>query len=404
MITVANACLQQTGGSLNTYRISFSNRQFFLINAGFFPHFKKTEIYMHMLRRCFVAVVLMTVAVMFMTTAGFSEESEHAGEKYDPQYAMKFDGAADFVVLEGTQDEFQHFLEGRGSISLWVKPSKILIGRSHDNRQFAISAGGSIEPHERDLNVGINERGYWYARLSDGSDYMLGGSSAEPAPKTREWYNIAVVYGGEDRGLYIDGEKMASWDEFSGDTDRWQHDIHIGYAPDRDRNWFGAVRDVRFFDRNLSSAEVREVMKAETLDDEEMGVVGYWPLDEKEGEVAYDKSPGGNHDGRLVGAPKVVLSRPFKVDLESKRVNIKGKDEMTLGPVELRDPEGEVSYQWFRNGMPIEGANESSLVLTDIDVEDRGDYYVQVDYYRELTPVQSNTVHLRMILFHHKSD
>ncbi len=322
-----------------------------------------------------VMMALASALFLFPATADFDMNLLRAGES-DLRYYLEFDGEQGRVVLEDTREEFQHFLEGRGSISLWVNPSKILIGRSHSNRQYAISAGGRIEPHDRDLNIGINERGSWYARLADGSEYMLSGVSAEPTPEPDKWYNVSVVYGGDDRGLYVDGEKVASWEEFSGNTGRWRHDIHIGYAPDENRNWFGAIRDVRFFDRNLSSSEVRDVMKDKPLNDEEESVVGYWPMDEEEGDTVYDRSARENH-GKITGAvwnidkfemlsvdPETILPVLIKLAGEDPSVRVREKVLQVLGEI---DVDAETKFNVFREIM-MDKEEPDKLRITAVNV------------------------------------
>ena len=39
---------------------------------------------------------------------------------------------------------------------------------------------------------------------------------------------------------------------------------------------------------------------------------------------------------------------------------------------------GAISFQWFRNGIMIDGANGSSLVLDNVGIGDAGDYSVLV--------------------------
>jgi len=261
-------------------------------------------------------VNMMVFGVFLFLTAAISRGDLHADE-YELPYMLEFDGSGDRVRLDGAQDGFQHFLEGRGSILIRLNPAEILTGGAN-SRQFAISAGGEITGSHRDLNIGISEGGNWYLVFSDGSEYKIAATGIRPAPEANNWYNVSVVFGGDDRGFYVDGEKLESWEEFSGNTGAWRHDFHIGYSPDRDRDWPGAISDVRFFDRNLSASEIREFMEAESLSGEEDGLVGYWPLDELEGEGAYDRSGNENH-GTVLGAEwsidetRVLAEQPVKV-------------------------------------------------------------------------------------------
>jgi hypothetical protein len=62
----------------------------------------------------------------------------------------------------------------------------------------------------------------------------------------------------------------------------------------------GIIDDVRLWNRPLTSEEIVAAM-AQRLSGQEEGLVGYWPFDEGEGPIAYDKSPMQNH-GRISGA------------------------------------------------------------------------------------------------------
>ena len=225
----------------------------------------------------------------------------NANAQADMGSTLSFDGKDDRVALKGTKSKYQHFIKGQGSILLWVKPSKVLVGDNKNDRQFALSSSGSIQPNHRDINIGMNTKGNWWLVLSDTENYLVQTPSAKPKPEAGTWYHLAVVFGGSDRGLYINGKKQASWDQFSGNTGKWQHPLHLGYAPDSNRNWFGAVNDVRFYERNLSPSEVRKTMYNSGKDVVEEDLAGYWPMTEGNGSTVHDRSGNGNH-GKIDGA------------------------------------------------------------------------------------------------------
>lgn len=72
-------------------------------------------------------------------------------------------------------------------------------------------------------------------------------------------------------------------------------------------------------------------------------------------------------------------------------------ETVKLGPVELSDPQGTVSYQWYAGGEPIEGATDKELEIPTMTREYSGRgmrYWVRVDDSRKETPVESNRVKL----------
>ncbi len=86
----------------------------------------------------------------------------------------------------------------------------------------------------------------------------------------------------------------------------------------------------------------------------------------------------------------------WRADLEEGK-SVSPGDTVTLGPVELYAPYGEVNYQWYRNDEPIEGAEESSLQISDVTVDELGSYHVRVDDEYELTPVDSGRVQVQPV-------
>ncbi len=212
-------------------------------------------------------------------------------EFVEPSSVFVFDGYADGIELEGTQSEFQHFLEGVGTISLLVRPDTLT-----EEREFALSADGQVTGGDVDLNIGRDE-GAWWVSLSDGtSGYRILERRNVDIPEADRWYHLTVVLGGSGRGLYVDGDLKSSWDDFTGQTGDWKYNFHVGRSPDRgpgDRHWSGAVSQVRFFDTNLSESEVGEVLGREE------NLVGYWPLI---GGGTEDFS-NNDHHGMIIGDP-----------------------------------------------------------------------------------------------------
>src|SRR5262245_55208208 len=50
---------------------------------------------------------------------------------------------------------------------------------------------------------------------------------------------------------------------------------------------------------------------------------------------------------------------------------------------------GNVSYQWFRNGVPIEGQTNSTLVLENVGVDDVGYYAAEASNGEEVVPTRA---------------
>ncbi len=208
------------------------------------------------------------------------------------------------------------------------------------------------------------------------------------ASKNR-WMHVALVYTGREAIIYADG---AERNRITRDLDTSAAEpFRIGRWWDRADGLFdGLITEVRIWNRALERDEVQARMDS-ALDGDEPGLVGYWPLREGTGRTAQETTAG--NDGRFTGNPQWVLARPFTVDLPEQKDADPG-DSITLGPVELRMPQGEVTYQWFFNGDPIDGATSSTLDIKGMAADNVGVYHVLVNDDHHLTPVAST--HLRI--------
>jgi len=202
-------------------------------------------------------------------------------------------------------------------------------------------------------------------------------------PSQNRWVHLALVHTGSETIVYANGEEIA------------RESRELNTAPEEpfrigvwgNHVFDGKIAEVRLWNRAIGEEEINERMKT-TLSGDEDGLVGYWPLNDGEGGIAADLAAG--NDGRLVGDPQWtrVFVAPFSRELPSVE-EVEPGDSITLGPVELREPEGEVSYQWYLNDKPLENAVENTLTLDDINADYLGTYTVKVDDERDVTPVES---------------
>ncbi len=116
---------------------------------------------------------------------------------------------------------------------------------------------------------------------------------------TDTWYHVAIVF---DRGqvrTYVDGELRNTRDDvtFSGDG---SSPFAIGRGFRQERWLDGSTREHRIWKVARSQAEIQRD-KHRRLPAEQPGLVGYWRLDDGQGETALDRAPSENH-GTIVGA------------------------------------------------------------------------------------------------------
>ncbi len=211
-----------------------------------------------------------------------------------------------------------------------------------------------------------------------------GGDLDFDFPSHEQWVHFAIAYTGTQAIAYANGQQVGTLTrELDTAAD---NPFRIGWWPHRgeDQTFGGKIAEVRVWNRALSAAEIQGNMHR-SLNGDEAGLVGYWPLNTSSGTTAPDLA-GGN-DGTFEGSPAWVFEWPFVQDLTSRIVS-QGQ-AVTLGPVQVYAPEGDVSYQWYLDGDAIPGATESSYTIGSAVLADAGVYHVVADDDRDQTPVQS---------------
>jgi len=218
---------------------------------------------------------------------------------------------------------------------------------------------------------------------------LWGGDIDFTYPSENRWIHVALVYTGSHVIVYADGDEVVRAAR-TLDTSAAEP-FRIGRWWDRPDGVFtGMITEVRVWNRALDRDEIQARMGTR-LAGEEAGLAGYWPLDDGTGDRARDRVAGKN--GRFSGEPRWVLARPFTADLAGSMTIAPG-DTATLGPVTLRAPGGEVRYQWFFNGRPVDGATADTLVIAKATADDVGVYHVSVDDAHPLTPVASTRLRI----------
>ncbi len=280
------------------------------------------------------AIILFLVAIV-------CGENLHADE-YELPYVLEFDGSGDYVDLPVRPRDIDE--EGvTFSCRLRIEPGaggdrmKIFSGyrsRSGDNRwDFEYHEAGGRE-------LGFNE---W------------GGTGSNPGNQALEedvWYFVSFVWDADGKvTLYIDGEKDAEFDIENPTLDDGENFRIAGRPDGSEKEWEGNISDATLWQGVRTQEDIREEMNTPPSGDEE-GLVGYWPMNEGEGETAYDKSDGENH-GTINGAVWAIGIKPSELVAEPP--------EKVL-PVLIGIAEEHTSINLRRQAV-------SSLVMLDVDLE-----------------------------------
>ncbi len=348
---------------------------------------------MRKMKKVRIATAFLSGVFLFLFVSGLALEgnlyAEPEVERGEPtglneskrlKYALQFDGEKYVEIPHSSSLDITEEI----SFGAWIKVDEFdaswqaIMGKG--DHTYQIRRDGSANNLRAEIRGG------------DGGNVSV---SASTDVSDGEWYHAFAVYDGSEVRIYINGNEEGSVGR-SGTIGSTTGDLLIGanYDGSYRRYWKGKINDVRIYDRALNEDEISDLHEGEEVG--ETGLVGHWPLNHRRGDVAKDLAEGNN--GKLVGHPSWTFADPFAEDLEHK--DAERGETVTLGPVELRGPEGEVTYQWYRDDKPIDGATEDSFTIEDFTSGDLGTYHVEADDERELTPVSSIRVTFHWPMWH----
>jgi len=135
--------------------------------------------------------------------------------------------------------------------------------------------------------------------------------------------------------------------------------LRFGHNEDEsDPNWFlGAIRDVRIWNRELSSSEASDVYSGSPPS---TGLVGHWKLDESSGIIAHDEV--GTQDGSLISSPVWIGS---SVTLSNFNINV--SDDVEVSENLQLDSGGDRIIDVYDN---IEASDEINPIYDEVEVSE----------------------------------
>lgn len=204
------------------------------------------------------------------------------------QSALNFDGVDDYVsvqkapTLQSTDAmTIEAWIQADAWQSLIYKGSVI----SNSNNQggdngFDLRAGAD---GKAEINIAIN--GTWATATS------------ESVMQTGTWHHVAGVYDGSQVKIFIDGiERNAS--SATGTISTFQKNLYFGECPGwSGRTFDGKIDEIRYWNTARTEQEIQENIN-QSLNGTETGLIGYWKLDEGNGNTTSDQT-SNNHLGTL---------------------------------------------------------------------------------------------------------
>lgn len=208
--------------------------------------------------------------------------------------SLLFDGVDDFVDVPAGTASFAAGI----TMEAWVyldNPAEASVERAifSEKRPGADDVQFTIKVNDADHKL---EAGFYV----QGADWFTA-KMATGLPQNR-WTHVAATYDGHFVRVYVDGTPAVQSADFNRALPNVNHGWYIGRRHDigpAGSLWKGRIADVRLWSNVRTQAQIAEQIAAR-LTGREVGLVGYWPLDNG---TTKDLSPAKRHGTRNGSAP-----------------------------------------------------------------------------------------------------
>ncbi|MEH2247345.1 LamG-like jellyroll fold domain-containing protein [Nostoc sp.] len=213
---------------------------------------------------------------------------------------LQLNGKNDFIDC-GKDENFK--IEDAITIEAWVKKS------DHNDKGVIVNQGGSWDKHgyclwinDNKIRVELQNNKHIFVDTEKVFD-KPGENTITSNFKLDKWYHIACTWSRnstENIEIYVNGIKeetnipQDSAKKLSDEPiEEFKVNLNIGRAEGYGFHFNGAIAEVRLWKIARTEREIKDYMHVQLTGDEQ-GLVGYWRLDEEEGNTAKNKV---NDDG-----------------------------------------------------------------------------------------------------------
>jgi PKD repeat protein/putative intracellular protease/amidase len=215
---------------------------------------------------------------------------------FDGESALQFDGSNSHTTCPATSSLN---LTGECTIEAWINPSSwgefpgFGLGKVMDKRNISVLLIDSFLSYNRQsLQIQLTH--------ADGT--TRSSNTPEYSIVLDQWQHIAVTYNGMNTvRMYVNGAEQTvsqAAEPLGPIKDNSSDDLIIGNSSDRGFTFDGLIDEVRLWSVARTAGEILGTMNCSLYGDE-TGLIGYWPMNEGNGETIVDQSGNGN-DGTLV--------------------------------------------------------------------------------------------------------
>ncbi|MGM0502174.1 MAG: LamG-like jellyroll fold domain-containing protein [Bacillota bacterium] len=211
-------------------------------------------------------------------------------DKRNKEYALNFDGIDDYVEIN---DSDSLDMSAPFTVEFWFRAN---------SRPTTFPA----VPVAKGTYTDENEFVWWFEYLPNGDlEFSINYKSGSPRTvkvnlENNKWYHLAGVYDGSKQQLYLNGNLKNSIDS-SGEVLNNDYPLLLSFShgDDVDYSEYTAcqLKELRVWETdrsNIDSTNKIDKFKYEDLSGGELGLVGYWKLNEGSGDIVYDYAGGNN--------------------------------------------------------------------------------------------------------------
>jgi len=231
--------------------------------------------------------------------------------------ALSFDGSNDYVDAGGA---ILDTVTNKFTVSVWVKN-----GVGNQGTFFVANTASTGDLYDWGLYNAFGSNVYCFY-IKNVSNVIVNSCSTSLAT-VGMWIHVVGVYYGTNTSIYISGVQEDS-DIQTGNVKDTGYNTRIGRWTDTLPFFRGAVDEVRVYNRALTPSEVEGLYKsgaAKFTSPSNLGLVGYWSMNEGIGPYAGDSS-GNKNTGTLTNGPTWVDGK------QGKALNFDGvNDYVDLG-------------------------------------------------------------------------
>ncbi|GAB5554967.1 MAG: hypothetical protein Sapg2KO_45580 [Saprospiraceae bacterium] len=219
---------------------------------------------------------------------------------------LTFDGVDDFVDVG--RDESLQVKGNEITLEAWFKINE---AKASTFQSTILAMDHSETGNDLGYFVRANGNGQIEWGFGDGQWHEVKSEDGVQLFELGTWNHVAGVYDGLLQKIYLNGNLVATSDTFT---------TTIGIAPTEnllvgtspaflDRVINGGVAEVRIWNTARTDSEIKE-FATQRITGQEIGLVGYWPIDEGEGQIIADRG-ANNNEGILGGTTEDSSTDPI---------------------------------------------------------------------------------------------